>query len=70
MKRNNSRVINQLICCIVFALLPVWLVAQAESLGKPLVKLRYYNVNNSTQYLMLESMYKKGKVLTPRKDQS
>ncbi len=70
MKRNNSRVVNQLICCIVFALLPVWLVAQAESLGKPLVKLRYYNVNNSTQYLMLESMYKKGKVLTPRKDQS
>ncbi len=35
---------------------------------EPVVKLHYYNINNNQQYLLLESMLKKGKVLTPQKN--
>lgn len=41
--------------------------AQEDSAeAKPVVKLHYYNINNSQQYLVLESMLKKVKVLTPQ----
>jgi hypothetical protein len=33
---------------------------------EPVVKLHYYNINNSQQYVLLESMMKKGKLLTPQ----
>jgi hypothetical protein len=44
------------------------LAAQEE--GKKIVKLHYVNSNNSVQYLLLESMLKKGKVLSPISNQS
>lgn len=44
------------------------LAAQEE--GKKIVKLHYVNSNNSVQYLLLESMLKKGKVLSPITHQS
>lgn len=54
----------------VFAvsLLSGQLAAQEE--GKKIVKLHYVNSNNSVQYLLLESVLKKGKVLTPITHQS
>jgi hypothetical protein len=43
------------------------LAAQADSTpAKKINKLHYFNSNNNMQYLVLESMLKKGKVLTPR----
>jgi hypothetical protein len=43
------------------------LVAQADSTPvKKIIKLRYFNVNNSIQYLQLESSLKKGKLITPQ----
>jgi len=45
--------------------------AQEDSVeAVPVVKLQYYSINNSMQYLLLESMLKKGKVLTPQKNKS
>ncbi len=45
--------------------------AQEDSVeAVPVVKLQYYNNNNSLQYLLLESMLKKEKVLTPQKNKS
>lgn len=54
----------------VFAvsLLTGQLAAQEE--GKKIVKLHYVNSNNRVQYLLLESVLKKGKVLTPISNQS
>ena len=54
----------------VFAvtLLTGQLTAQEE--GKKIVKLHYVNSNNSVQYLLLESMLKKGKVFSPTSHQS
>lgn len=41
--------------------------AQQDSTpATPVVKLHYYNINNSQQYVLLESNLKKGKVLTPQ----
>jgi hypothetical protein len=41
--------------------------AQQDSTpATPVVKLHYYNINNSQQYLVLQSNLKKGKVLTPQ----
>ncbi len=69
MKANNSHGSILAILYMILLALPTLLTAQEESPGKPLLKLHYYNVNNSVQYLVLESIFKKGKVLTPRKDQ-
>lgn len=45
--------------------------AQEDSVeAVPVIKLHYFNNNNSLQYLILESMLKKGKVLTPQKNKS
>src|ERR1044071_8676360 len=47
------------------------LVAQEDSLvPKSVVKLHYFNSNNSLQYLLLESMLKRGKTLTPQKNKA
>lgn len=42
----------------------------AQEVGKKIVKLHYVNSNNSVQYLLLESMLKEGKVLSPISNQS
>ena len=44
------------------------LLAQDDSIpAVPIVKLHYFNKNNSMQYLLLESTLKRGKVFTPQK---
>ncbi len=42
----------------------------AQDAGQEIVKLHYYNFNNSVQYLILESTLKKNKVFTPQKDKT
>jgi hypothetical protein len=42
-------------------------IAQDPATAEEVVKLNYFNNNNSVQYLILESMLKNGKVLTPQK---
>lgn len=62
-----------IILCVFFAsiLLNNRLIAQKDSVvAVPIVKLHYFNENNSMQYLILESMLKKGKVLNPQKNKS
>ena len=44
--------------------------AQAESALQPVVKLHYFNNNNNVQYLILESMLKENKTLTPVKNKA
>lgn len=44
--------------------------AQEDTTGTKIVKLHYYNSNNSMQYLVLESTLKKNKVFTPQKNKS
>ena len=58
----------RLLSLVVFMLL---LRADARSqddsaAAEPVVKLHYYTINNGQQYLILESMMKKGKLLTPQ----
>lgn len=38
--------------------------------GTPVVRLHYFNNNNSMQYLLLESLLKKGRVLSPQKNKT
>ncbi len=40
--------------------------AQQEDAAVPIIKLHYFNSNNSIQYLVLDSKLKKGKVFTPQ----
>lgn len=45
--------------------------AQKDSVtSEEVVKLKYYNTNNSVQYLIIESVLKTGKKLTPLKNKS
>lgn len=44
--------------------------APAQKEAKKIVKLRYFHTDNNVQYLLLESMLKKDKVLTPNSHQS
>jgi hypothetical protein len=46
-------------------------VAQKDStVTESVVKLHYFNSNNNLQYLLLESMLKKGKILTPQNNKT
>ncbi len=45
-------------------------IAQDATTAEEVVKVDYYNYNNSMQYLIVESMLKNGRVLTPQKDKS
>ena len=70
MKKLNTFPYKPTLLFFVFtvSLLTGQLAAQEE--GKKIVKLHYVNSNNSVQYLLLESILKKGKVLTPITHQS
>ena len=41
--------------------------AQDASDETAILKLQYFNINNSVQYLLLESSTKKNKIFTPKK---
>lgn len=63
---NNLRILLLVVSLII---LQERIIAQEDSAKpQPVVKLHYYNKNNSMQYLILESMLKNGKILTPQKD--
>lgn len=56
---------------LVFLLLQQSIVrAQEDTAGQSIVKLHYYNINNSMQYLILESTLKKNKIFTPQKNKT
>lgn len=69
MNRKNKCIILFLVFSCM--LLNIRLVAQKDSVvAEKVVKLHYFNSNNNIQYLLLESMLKKGKVLTPQINQA
>jgi hypothetical protein len=65
MKNNNSLFIFLLIS-MSFSLQTV-MAQEKASPGKTIVNLRYYNANNSLQYLVLQSQLKKEGQITPIK---
>lgn len=65
-KYNHGKYGFQLLTCLVL-MLPYYMIAQEEKdTPEHLVKLYYYNHNNSLQYLILESVMKEGNKLTPQ----
>ncbi len=62
---------NNLFLAGLLIMAPFLCRAQGDSVKTvPVVKLHYFNINNHEQYLILESMLKKGKQLTPQKDKT
>lgn len=67
MKKHHHYRAILLSVCTFFFITNQKLVAQQDSTpAKKITRLHYYNSNNSLQYIILESMLKKGKVLSPR----
>jgi hypothetical protein len=65
---NSFRLLLPLLLLVHFRQIPM---AQEDSIvAEPVVRLHYYTINNSQQYLLLESMMKKGKTQTPQKNKS
>jgi len=66
MKPNN--------CSILFSFLFLFITISAvtaqkdEEKGREIVRLNYYNESNSIQFLVVESVLKKGKEITPLQD--
>lgn len=67
MKKLHFIRYSLLFIALGFVLLPIEMSAQE---AKKIVKLRYFNTDNNVQYVLLESMLKKEKVLTPNSHQS
>src|SRR5674476_197241 len=69
MKKMNQNKSIFLFLFFSFMLFNNRLVAQEDSV-KPenVVKLHYFNTDDNMQYLILESMVKNGRILTPHKD--
>lgn len=68
---KKIRLINRrlllLVSCLVLS--GSFVIGQEDSVApEPVVKLHYYNIGNGQQYLILESMLKKGKELTPQQN--
>ncbi|CAN5140543.1 hypothetical protein BH09BAC2_BH09BAC2_16180 [soil metagenome] len=55
-----------LLLIIILFLTGLSSTAQTDTSATPIVKLHYYNANNSMQYLILESTLKKNKIFTPQ----
>ncbi len=68
MKKMKHNKFTLLLLAIIFLVQYHTSSAQDKSEGQVIVKLQYYNNNNNVQYLMLESMLKKNKILTPRRN--
>jgi hypothetical protein len=66
MKKMKSKSGLLMLLVAVMFLQTSGLAQQDSTPATPVVKLHYYNINNSQQYLLLESNLKKGKVLTPQ----
>ena len=68
MKKINQN--RYVLLFFVFSLMLFTNRSFAQEAGQEIVKLHYYNSNNSVQYLILESTLKKNKVFTPQKDKT
>ncbi len=70
MKKMNQ---NKYWLLLIFAFIAIGNKAAAQDDSvKPvsIVSLRYFNINNSTQYLLLKSVSKLGRVLTPQENKT
>lgn len=63
-------ILNKFSSCLLLVLLISYQhgLAQEDTAGQKITRVRYYNSNNSMQYLLLESTLKKNKVLTAQKN--
>lgn len=69
MKKRHRYKCWPLFFFFTFLLLNKSSFGQADSTpAKKIIKLHYYNDNNSMQYLMLESTLKKGKIFSPQQN--
>ena len=71
MKKMNQNKYSWLLLIFAFIAIGNKAAAQDEP-AKPvsIVSLRYFNINNSTQYLLLKSISKLGRVLTPQENKT
>ncbi|CAN5419713.1 hypothetical protein BH10BAC3_BH10BAC3_28230 [soil metagenome] len=70
MKKIRSNKHSILLIALFFLLQPNSSLAQEDTVAQPVVKLHYFNNNNKVQYLILTSMLKKNKKLTPQKNKT
>ncbi len=69
MKKMEKNKFIFLLLSLLFILMTNQAVGQEDSVkAKELVKLKYFNDNNTTQYLIVETLLKKGKKTEPRKN--
>ena len=69
MKKMNLNKYALLVFLFSFFLVNSRIYAQQDSIPtKKIIRLHYYCINNGLQYLLLESLTKRGTVLTPQKD--
>ncbi len=69
MKKAKKTIRYSLLLVLVISILmPNIVDAQDASDGTPILKLQYFNINNSVQYLLLESSTKKNKVFLAQKN--
>ncbi|MGZ8556968.1 MAG: hypothetical protein ACXWWC_01475 [Chitinophagaceae bacterium] len=69
MKKFKKNIFIFLLLPLLFTLLTKGLEAQKDSIPpKELVKLKYFNDNNSVQFLILENLLKTGKKIEPLKN--
>jgi hypothetical protein len=71
MKKMKQNKYSLLILFVLFVLSSFSAAAQKDSVtAEEVVKLKYYSENNSMQYLLVETMLKKGKKLEPLNNKS
>ena len=70
MKKMKSYKLSILLVIIYFSLQPNMIMAQDDTTSTPIIKLHYFSINNSMQYLLLESTLKRNKVFTPQKNKT
>ena len=67
---TNKKILRHsfLIVLLLSIFMPDIVHAQDASDETAILKLQYFNINNSVQYLLLESSTKKNKIFTPKKN--
>lgn len=69
MKKMNPGKYVLFLLAFICLMMPYKIMAQEDSVvAKELVRLKYFNDNNSVQYLLLENSLKTGKKIEPLKD--
>lgn len=70
MKKRMPDKFMMLFILIIISSLNNKAFAQEDTAAKSIVKLQYYNTNNSIQYLQLESTFKKNKISSPQQNKT